>query len=252
MVSVIVPTYNSAATLESCIMGLINQTMPEWQALFINDGSTDETLGLLNHWVNSDSRIEVLHFEQNMGVVAARNAGLEWAQGDWVAFCDADDQWLPIKLEQQMRLIANHDFICSSYWEQKPGKTKRLISSSGRISYGGLLVTNPIPFSTALVRRSKLCGLRFEELPAPYIHEDYAFWLRLFKTVSLNTFYVKEPLVNRNIDKNSRSFDKILGARSHNYLLKTVAEVRQPKRFVLMLLYVWNAVSKKIVKPLFK
>jgi len=252
MVSVIVPAFNSAATLEACIMGLIYQTMPQWKALFINDGSTDRTPGLLDHWAKMDSRIEVLHFDQNCGVVAARNAGLEWAQGDWVAFCDADDQWLPEKLEQQMALVAKHDFVCSSYWEHKPGKTKRLISSSGRISYRGLLVTNPIPFSTALVRRSKICELRFKELPAPYIHEDYAFWLHLFKCVPLRTVYVKEPLVNRNIDQNSRSFDKLLGARSHNYVLKTVAEVRQPKRFVLMLLYVWNAVTKKVVKPLLK
>lgn len=252
MVSVIVPSYNAVLTLEACIRGLINQTQPKWQALFINDGSSDGTHDLLNHWARVDSRIEVQHFEQNRGVVAARNAGLEWAQGDWVAFCDADDQWLPVKLEQQMALVDNHDFICSSYWEHKPGKTKRLISTTGRISYQGLLVTNPIPFSTAMLRRSKLCGLRFEELPAPYIHEDYAFWLRLFKSGQLKAVYVKEPLVNRIVDQNSRSFDKLLGARSHNYVLKTVAEVRQTKRFVLMLLYVWNAVLKKMVKPLLK
>lgn len=250
MVSVIVPCYNASSTLEACISGLINQTWPHWQALFVNDGSTDETQSLLNHWSQRDSRIEVRHFEQNQGVVAARNAGLEWAKGDWVAFCDADDQWLPLKLEKQMALAAQYDFICSSYWERKPGKTKRLISTTGRISYRGLLVTNPIPFSTAMVCRPKLGGLRFEELPAPFIHEDYAFWLRLFQLTSLNSVYVEEPLVTRGVDQNSRSFDKLLGARSHNYVLKTVAEVRQPKRFVLMLLYVWNAVSKKMVKPL--
>ena len=251
MVSVIVPCYNAASTLEACIKGLLNQTVADWRALFINDGSTDGSSRILDQWAQFDARIEVLHFERNQGVIAARNAGLDWAQGEWIAFCDADDQWLPKKLEWQLAASLGKDLVCSSYWELRPGKANRLIATTGRISYQGLLVTNPIPFSTALVRRTQIGNLRFAELPAPYIHEDYAFWLRLFQVITIKAMYLAEPLVCRSVNSNSRSFDKLLGARSHDYVLKTVAGVGQPKRFVLMMLYVWNAVFKKIINPLF-
>lgn len=230
--------------------GLINQSFADWKALFINDGSTDDSSRILDERAQFDARIEALHFERNQGVVAARNAGLDWAQGEWIAFCDADDQWLPEKLERQLAASLGKDLVCSSYWELRPGKANRLIATTGRISYQGLLVTNPIPFSTALVRRTQIGNLRFAELPAPYIHEDYAFWLRLFQAHTLTAIYLAEPLVCRSVNSNSRSFDKLLGARSHDYVLKTVAGVVQPKRFILMMLYVWNAVFKKIINPL--
>jgi glycosyltransferase involved in cell wall biosynthesis len=90
LVSVIIPVYNSSATIDRCIESCINQTYDKIEIITINDGSTDDSLEILMRHKTLDNRIEVLT-QENGGSGAARNAGIEAASGEWIAFVDADD-----------------------------------------------------------------------------------------------------------------------------------------------------------------
>ncbi len=88
--SVIVPCYNAEATLGDCVSSLLSQDMADFEAILIDDGSTDGTAGEIARWAARDARVRAIS-QRNAGVSAARNAGLAAARGEWVTFVDADD-----------------------------------------------------------------------------------------------------------------------------------------------------------------
>lgn len=101
MVSVIVPIYNSAETLDRCIESMLQQTCSQWELILVNDGSEDNSLDICQKAAESDWRIKVLA-QPNCGVVAARNAGIAAAKGEWIAFLDSDDWFSPHFIESML------------------------------------------------------------------------------------------------------------------------------------------------------
>jgi len=100
-VSVIIPTFNRAYCLPTALGSLQQQTYPDWEALVIDDGSKDDTAAVVQRLAAADPRIKY-HHQQNGGVSAARNRGLDLSEGEWVAFLDSDDAWEPWKLGAQI------------------------------------------------------------------------------------------------------------------------------------------------------
>lgn len=90
LVSFIIPVYNGSHFIKQCVQTLLNQTYTHWEAIFVNDGSTDNTLELLKKHAKLDNRIKVYH-QTNQGAAAARNKGIEQATGDYITFLDVDD-----------------------------------------------------------------------------------------------------------------------------------------------------------------
>ena len=108
-VSVIVPVYNCEAFLPQCIDSLRAQTIESLEMIFVCDGSPDHSLAVLREYEKKDSRIRVIAFEQNRGVSAARNAGIDAARGEYVIFCDGDD-WIEPQMYQRLYDMAKtHD-----------------------------------------------------------------------------------------------------------------------------------------------
>lgn len=96
--SVLVPTYNQAQFLPACLDSLKNQSFSDWEAIIVNDGSTDETPHILEQYARQDSRFKVLH-KKNGGVATALNEGLRHAQGTWICWLSSDDLFEPDKLQ---------------------------------------------------------------------------------------------------------------------------------------------------------
>ena len=96
MISIIVPVYNAAPYLPQCLDSLVNQTYRDIEIICVNDGSTDNSLDILKAYAERDSRILVIH-QENQGLSDARNKGLKNARGEWVMFVDSDD-WIDIVL----------------------------------------------------------------------------------------------------------------------------------------------------------
>ncbi|RKD89147.1 glycosyltransferase family 2 protein [Halopiger aswanensis] len=101
-VSVVIPTYNRADTLPRAIESALAQTIDDLEVIVVDDGSTDDTESVLSDYEREDSRVRPVVHETNRGANAARNTGIEWAHGEYVAFLDSDDEWHPEKLERQL------------------------------------------------------------------------------------------------------------------------------------------------------
>lgn len=128
MISVIIPTFNKAFLLKEAIDSVLSQTFQDFEIIVVDDGSTDNTREIVARI--SDSRI-VYHFQRNEGVNRARNKGIEISKGEYLAFLDHDDIWLPFKLELQMGCMERHreiDFVFSNF-NALIDETKKIIPS---------------------------------------------------------------------------------------------------------------------------
>jgi glycosyltransferase involved in cell wall biosynthesis len=103
-VSVVIPAYNRAGSIRMAVDSILRQTYSDFELIVVDDGSTDGTM--LEVSGIADKRLRCLTLPANMGVSAARNAGIRAARGTWVAFQDSDDEWLPRKLEKQMARLS--------------------------------------------------------------------------------------------------------------------------------------------------
>lgn len=114
MISIIVPIYNAANYLPACIESLLNQTEQDLQIILVDDGSTDNSLVIAQNYADKDKRIMVLT-QAHAGQSAARNNGLRHAQGEYIAFVDADDTIEPDWCKQHLHAITNVDYVQSGY-----------------------------------------------------------------------------------------------------------------------------------------
>lgn len=189
LVSVIVPVYRVEKYLEQCISSIVSQTYSNLEIILVDDGSPDNCGKICDAWADKDARVRVIH-QENGGLSAARNAGLDVAKGKYISFVDSDD-WLADTFLSRMvqECEENHAEMCIGQYES--------VSDSGRVAYGGgnctlgeeaasgkiLLRNHPselfaggVPFrlyAKALIER---VGLRF---PIGRIHEDLFTLFRL-------------------------------------------------------------------------
>ena len=180
LVSVIIPVYNTAAYVKQTIESVLAQTWANKEIIVVNDGSTDETPSILIQFGNS---IQVIH-QENKGLGAARNTGIRAAQGDLIAFIDADDLWEPEFLETQVTaLTSNPDVDIVYCWWSYIDQYGNQLPQQDRFSKSGdllqtLITSNRIPIMATLLRRKCVETTKgFDE--DKLIIEDWDFWLRV-------------------------------------------------------------------------
>ena len=115
-ISVIIPVYNTSKELYKCLESIINQTLKDIEIICVDDGSTDNSLEILNKYAQSDSRILVIH-QENINAGAARNNGMQYAKGEYLIFLDSDDVYYPTMLEKLYNKAkeTNVDFVMTKY-----------------------------------------------------------------------------------------------------------------------------------------
>jgi len=193
LVSVVIPCYNRETFVADAIESALAQTHQNLEILVVNDGSTEEgTETVIKRYLN-DPRVRYFKHETNRGIPAARNTAIRQARGEYVAFLDSDDMWLPNKVEAQLRVFSR-DFpreiglVCTdAYFKDNQGKTETRGASVpddiGSLPSESLLkrlfLGNFIIAQTVMVRRSCFdkVGLLDEMLTGG--SDDYDFWLRL-------------------------------------------------------------------------
>ena len=111
LVSIIMPSWNTGRFIAESIESVINQTYANWELLIVDDCSTDNTNEVLRKF--NDDRIKFFKNEKNSGAAITRNRALREANGEWIAFLDSDDLWLPKKLEHQILFMKKHNLIFS-------------------------------------------------------------------------------------------------------------------------------------------
>jgi glycosyltransferase involved in cell wall biosynthesis len=179
-VSVIIPTYNRCWILKEAIDSVLSQKFSDFEVIVVDDGSTDATDALLSTYGEQITSI----CQKNKGVSAARNAGISHARGDFIAFLDSDDMWLPEKLTCQHDFFQSHPeaLICQTdeIWIRngvRVNPKNRHKKPSGMIFEPSLQLCLVSP-SAVMIKRSLFdaVGLFNESFPAC---EDYDLWLRI-------------------------------------------------------------------------
>jgi glycosyltransferase involved in cell wall biosynthesis len=187
-ISVIIPTYNRAACISNTIASVLSQTYKNYEIIVVDDGSADKTRESLEPYMD---RIRYI-YQDNRGVSAARNAGILAASGNWVAFLDSDDEWLPTKLEKQYQLIKNNPSIIASATNAAiviPKKSDINVFDIRNVhlkSVGIILDDRPLklimnlqPFtSTLMVRRETLMNMDLFDV-AMTLYEDHDLMCRV-------------------------------------------------------------------------
>ena len=194
MISVIVPTYNRVHQLPRALDSILCQSCSPKEIIVVDDGSTDETSALMT----SEYPEIVFIQQQNTGVSSARNVGIKRASGDWIAFLDSDDEWLPEKLEIQMKALYENPGkkIChtNEIWIRNG---KRVNPKKKHEKFGGWIFQKCLPLccispSSVIIHKSifKEIGLFDYSLP---VCEDYDLWLRI--TARNPVLYIEEPFL---------------------------------------------------------
>ena len=185
LVTVIMPAYNSADFISESIESVKRQTYESWELLVIDDGSTDNTSEIVRKFSAGDSRIILLHNDSNNhGAAAARNYGMKYSKGRYIAYLDSDDLWMENKLSTQIDYMANKNcgFSCTSYMVidetgNFKGKIVHMLPEVDVRSFfkHNLLQTVGIMIDTSIVDKNTLL------MPLYPKTEDAALWVKIMK-----------------------------------------------------------------------
>ena len=113
LVSIITPSYNCEKFISDCIESMVAQTYTNWELLITDDCSKDNSVGVIQRYVDKDPRIHLFVLKENSGAAVARNNSIKEAKGRYIAFCDSDDFWMPDKLEKQLEFMRQKDCALS-------------------------------------------------------------------------------------------------------------------------------------------
>lgn len=209
VVSIIMPAYNSEKYIADSIQSIQKQTYANWQLLIVDDCSTDNTVSVVNKFIQLDSRIQLFQLRKNEGTGVARNTALSKASGRYIAFLDADDLWKPLKLESQIAFMQSNKLpFTFSFYDciNVKGETlSKTIYSPKKLTYLQLFFCNYIGNLTAIYDVNY-----FGKLPISNIRkrQDWMLWLTILKEIK-NTKPVPESLAFYRIRKNAISSAKI-------------------------------------------
>ena len=193
-VSVIIPTHNRCQLLRRALLSVYKQTVQADEIIVIDDGSTDGTREMLGKEF-PDIKYT---FQENAGVSSARNLGVRQAKGDWLAFLDSDDEWLPDKLEKQLASLENNPEmrICHSdeIWKRDGVRVNAMNKHNKK---GGWIFQYCLPLcamspSSIIIHRSVFAQVGLFDIALPAC-EDYDLWLRI--TARYPVLFIDQPLI---------------------------------------------------------
>lgn len=191
LVSVVIPAYNAVETIIACVKSVLEQTYKYIEIIVIDDGSTDATRRVLEEYqrVVCISNLQIIS-QENSGPSKARNLGIKLAKGEFIAFLDADDLWVPTKIEKQLHVFEMYPSATLvgtlSYGSMYPD------GSIVEVSINKLIYRNYFTTSTIICRRWVFENLRFNE--SQRYSEDYRLWMEVVSKYG-GAWVLKENLV---------------------------------------------------------
>lgn len=209
LVSVIMPTYNSAQWLADSIDSVLNQTYKNLELIITDDCSTDGTRDILKAYEQKDPRLKVIYAEKNVGAGHTRNKCIEQAQGRYIAYCDSDDRWMPTKLEKQMAFLQEKDccMVYASYITcDEQNRNTGIIIAPSRQSLFQTKCDDKVGFLTCIYDTEKTGGKMY--MPTQRKRQDYAHVLQILQKCRY-AYGLKEPLAYYRLHSDSISSSKM-------------------------------------------
>lgn len=202
------PAHNAVVYIAASIRSIQAQTYPHWELLIIDDASLDGTFEMSKRYQAKDPRIKPLQLPTNQGTGFARNVGIKYAQGEYIAFLDADDLWLPFKLQTQIDFMQKHQLQVSysSYEliDEKGNTLNLLIRALENLSLEKLLKANYIGNLTAMYEARSLGKIY---CPPIRKRQDWAMWIEAVQKAG-GARGIPQVLALYRVRKNSLSANK--------------------------------------------
>ncbi len=258
LISVIIPLYNAEKSIKKTLNSIKNQTWNgDFEIIVVNDGSTDQSLEIVAHYSKENFNQNIIILTQeNGGVSKARNAGLKIANGEYIAFLDADDEWLPAKTERQIKYLTDKnfkiDFLTSLWNDEKISFPYSIDPKSNlvEITLNKLLLKITGQTSTAIFKRKVLENTGFFDEDQRY-SEDANFWMRVTKNNKI--FLLPENLVIAGGGKKPFGFSGLSAnlREMEKGIQKNILEMHQTQRInnVQYLFYFVISKLKYFIRP---
>lgn len=248
LISIIMPVYNSRKYVDKTILSVIRQTLTFWELIIVDDCSIDDTYGYLLKEYASNSKIKVLKNTVNSGAGVTRNLGLENASGQLIAFLDADDLWLPQKLEKQLAFMtANNSAIVHtsySFIDERGDNIPGRVDVSEKVNLRSYMRNTEIGMSTSLINKDIVGEFRLQSMRT---RQDTQLWLEL-----LSKGYIanglNEDLVFYRVRKGQISGNKVIIAWRTLKLYLSITEISLAERLINYCYYAFNGVFKRLKK----
>jgi teichuronic acid biosynthesis glycosyltransferase TuaG len=243
LVSVIIPMYNAARYIEETIHSALAQTHDNLEVLAVDDCSSDGTRDVVAAMAAADPRVRLLLHQQNAGPAAGRNTALTAARGRYIAFLDADDLWLPGKLEAQVKLLRETGVGMSYTPYRRISATGELISPLITVppvmDYRASCRNTAMMTSTVIVDRERSGPFQMKAL----YYDDYACWLELLGR-GITARAVQVDLMRYRVLPRSVSRNKVRSAAKVWEVYRKGEQLPLPQAVWCFSGYAWNAVKK--------
>lgn len=245
LVSIITPSYNSSSFITETIESVLSQSYHNWEFIITDDCSTDNSKTIINEFCRADNRVKLIELTENKGAAEARNAALSLAKGQYIAFLDSDDVWMPNKLQEQIAFMkaGNHPISFTAYqvFDEEMKKFQYSINVPESIDYKAYLKNTIIGMSTSIIDRAIIGNFGFYNMRT---RQDTFLWISLLKkgylAYGLNTQLMKYRLRN-----NSISANKIKAAAKVWFLYHHLEGFGFFKTIYYMSFYGFNALKKR-------
>ncbi|HNY03900.1 MAG TPA: glycosyltransferase family 2 protein [Bacteroidales bacterium] len=245
-VSIITPLYNGTAYVADAIRSVVGQTFTDWEMIIADDGSTDHPEPVVASAAGGDPRIRLILLARNSGAASARNAALELATGDFIAFLDSDDTWKPEKLEQQIGFMERNRwaFSFTSYevMEATGRPAEKIIRAPQRMDYNHYLRNTAIGCLTVMIDRRLTGPFRMPLLRSSH---DMALWLELMKR-GFDAFGIDEILASYRLVGTSNTANKWKAARDVWKVYRDVERLSLARSITSFAGYAFHAAAKRL------
>lgn len=218
-ISVIMACYNASLFIEKAIISVIQQTFKNLELIIVDDASTDNSLDLARNFADTDQRIKILSLATNSGAAAARNYAIQSAKGEWLAILDADDVFLPNKLERQLHCLNNarSDTVLigtDSFQIDEHGRrlSKQCYPTSSQKLAQNLVLTKRFPAHSSIMYRASTVRFLGGFNESYLLCQDYDLWLRLSRVgsmISVPECLIEYRLHEHNVSKSNSGFENL-------------------------------------------
>lgn len=247
LVSIIMPSWNTGRFISETIRSVIEQTYTNWELIIVDDCSTDNTDEVVLSF--NDKRIRFYRNEKNLGAALTRNKALVEAKGEWIAFLDSDDIWMPNKLEHQINFMKKNGYNLSYTEYEKIDEESKLlnifVSGPAKINRRKMYDYDYIGQLTMMYSAKEFGLIQIKDIKK---NNDYAIRLELFKKPGTCAFLLKENLAKYRVRKVSISHDKFMKKFKSHYDLFHICDGKSAA--IAIWFACWNmffGVLKKII-----
>jgi teichuronic acid biosynthesis glycosyltransferase TuaG len=244
LVSIVMPNYNCGRFINDALESVLRQTYARWEALVVDDCSTDSSCATAEQYQSIDKRFRLIKLPKRLGPASARNYAIKEAKGRYLAFLDSDDLWDPEFLSKSLNFMQVKccKMVYSSYRRVDEVLKKRFSDFivPEKVSYHDLLKTCPIQTSTVVydtVPHGKFYA------PDYLKRQDYILWLSTIKAIGY-ACGIKEPLVSYRIRRGSISRNKLKAAAYQWKVYREVENVPFGKALYYFFCYAVNGMIK--------